>query len=180
MFETVPGQAIQDQFPAWQDDGFTKQSGLSVGGGHFLVTVWQDTVVSGLPVTVSEIGTSGEYRVQYTPPSEGIWVVEIKVNTNQDVWKSRAFVGASADLTSVKADLDRILSLLHYNSILDNQTYDSFDQLLKARLRRFETAANIPATPGGSETAGLKHEHEIEAEYSGNNRATSFTLKKVL
>jgi hypothetical protein len=83
-------------------------------------------------------------------------------------------------LTSVKADLDRILGLLHFNSIVDKQTYDANDQLLTARLRRFNTASNVPTIPGGNETFGLKHEYLIEAEYIGNNRSNLFTLKKVI
>jgi hypothetical protein len=179
MFEISPGQTIKDQISAFEDDGITKRSGL-IAPTDFEVTVWQDCVVSSLPVTISEIGVSGEYCVEYTPPSEGWWKVEIHILFSGDIMKSIAAVGVSADMTSIKADLSRILGLLHYNSILDNQTYDSDDQLLTARLRVFDTASNVPAIPGGSETFGLKHQYIIEAVYSATNQSNKYTLKKVL
>ena len=89
-------------------------------------------------------------------------------------------VNISSDLTVVKADLARVLGLLHLNSMLDNQTYDGQGQLISARLRVFDSETNVPATTGGSETVGLLHEYTIEAAWSGLNIATKFVLKKVL
>lgn len=179
MFLTVPGQLVVDRIPAFEDDGISKRSGL-VYPGDFTVTVWQDCDEIALPVVISEIDASGEYCLEYTPPSEGYWAVEVEINFSGDFYLSEASVGLSADLTGVKADLSRILGLLHYNAMVDNQTYDSDDQLLTARLRVFNSPSNVPPTPGGLADPNVIQEYAIQAEYTSTNRSRKYTLKKVL
>lgn len=76
------GQAVIDQFPVWADDGYTKVSGVT----DFDVTVWKDGVEVSATVTIAEIGTSGEYRVELTPNLTGIWMIEVFIPLNKDVW----------------------------------------------------------------------------------------------
>lgn len=83
-------------------------------------------------------------------------------------------------LVAMQADLARVLGLLHRNAILDKQEYDGQSQLTFARLRVFDSVANLPTTPGGNETVGLLHEYEIETEYDGLNIVRKFTLKQLL
>jgi hypothetical protein len=83
-------------------------------------------------------------------------------------------------LTLMQADLKRVLGLLHHNSMLDKQTYDGLGQLTSARLRVFDSAANVPSAPDGNETLGLLHEYDLASEWSGQNINTKFTLKRVL
>lgn len=85
-----------------------------------------------------------------------------------------------AVLAQMQADLARVLGMLHRNAILDMQTYDGQTQLTSARLRVFDSPANVPTTPGGNETIGLLHKYEINAAYSGLNVVTKFTLKQLL
>lgn len=82
MRTVIPGQELIDQFPVWDWDGHTKVSGHAV----FQVSLWKDSVMSLVPVTVAEIGTSGEYRVSFTPNSEGIWACEVINTYNWDSW----------------------------------------------------------------------------------------------
>jgi len=236
--EIKAGATAIDQFPAFEDDGYTKRSGLGVG--DFVKTVYRNGVVVADPVTITEIGGSGEYKVQFTPGTSGFYDVQIFILFNKDIWHaeyeslevptneqvrkldlgntlepgsvvagsfmdrlmnksaSKTYLPATdsleairdaldgmsssthADLVQIKADLSRVLGLLHRNSILDKQEYDPSGQLTFARLRVFDSPANVPDVPGGSEGAGLLHEYEIEAEYSGVNIVTKFTLKQVL
>lgn len=181
MFETVPGQVIRAQFSAFEDDGVTKRSGLSVAGGDFSVGVWRNGVVDALPVAIAEIGSSGEYLVQLTPATEGHWVADVTVAFSQDVFRLLAAVFASADTASILDRVDRVLGLLHMNAMVDNQAYDAFGQLTSARLRVFSAPGNVPAAPGGSEGAlnGLIHEYAIEAEYAGRNQLTNYNVRRV-
>ena len=90
------------------------------------------------------------------------------------------FDGSEHSLYNIGESFLRVLGLLHENSMLDNQQYDSNDQLTFARLRVFDSPANIPTTPGGSETTGLTQSYEVNAEYDGPNLARNFTMKRVL
>lgn len=180
MFTVTPGTTIYDQIPALEDDGTTKRSGLTLGGGDFVVTVYQDCVITALPVTITEIGGTGEYCIEYTPPSAGFWVVEIGVVFNGDCFKSSAAVGVAADISTVIENLNRALSLLHFNSIVDQQEYaDPNGQITKWRHRGFNSAGNVPATAGGNETTGKIFEHEFEAEYDGPNQPSKLRMTKI-
>lgn len=77
-------------------------------------------------------------------------------------------------------DVARVLGLLHYNSMLDKQQYDTQGQLTYARLRVFDDAASIPATPGGNETVGKIQEYEVRADYDGPGRVKSFKITEIL
>jgi len=176
-FTTVPLQTIIDNIPAFEDDGITKRSGLLPA--DFTVTVWKDGAVDPLSVAVAEIGSSGEYSVTYTPDTAGYWLVEVHVLFNGAFWGSSAQVGVAADYSTLLDRMDRVLGLLHMNSLVDNEVYDGSDQLLSARLRVFHDANNVPSTPGGNETAGLLHEYTITAAYTDINRADRYRMVKV-
>lgn len=242
--EVEVGSAVLDQFPAFENDGYSKRSGLSAG--DFSSIVFLNGAIVILPVTISEIGISGEYCVSFTPSTVGLYELQVLIDFNKQIWHaqyqsvvelthdlanearnqtnkidlapvvpSSAADGSLIDqlfnknssktyspatdsleaisdaltangaataalLAQMKADLSRVLGLLHRNAILDQQTYDSHGQLTSARLRVFDSPANVPSTPGGSETVGLLQQYSIAATYGGLNVVTKFTLKQVL
>lgn len=76
-------------------------------------------------------------------------------------------------------NVGRLMGLLHENSMVDNQTYDSNGQLLTARLRVFDSAANLPAAPGGNETTGLLFEYNVTAGYAGLGVLNEYKIARV-
>lgn len=90
------------------------------------------------------------------------------------------FDGMVDSLHFLNVGIGRVLGLLHQNAMVDNQVYDPNNQLTYARLRVFDDEANVPATPGGSETTGLLYEYNITAEYAGFGLVSNFNIKKVL
>ena len=172
--EVEPGSLVVDQFPVFDEDGYSKKAGLTQGAGDFTVTVWREAVPVPVPVVISEIVTTpGEYQIQWTPTLGviGRYEIQVLIDFNKDTWHGEYLTVPSND---------RILGLLHENAMVDNQTYDGLSQLLSGRLRVFDTAAHVPTAAGGSETLGLKYEYEIEAEYDGLNKLTKYVLKRVL
>jgi len=169
------GSVVIDQFPVFESDGYSKKSGLTLVGGDFVVSSWKDGYQTSVSLTIAEIaGTPGEYRVEWTTPFGvfGRYQIQIFINYNKQIWHGEYQLVSSSD--------DRIAGLLHENAIVDNQTYDSLSQLTSARVRVFDHAGNVPISPGGSETMGLKYEYQIEAEYDGLNKLTKYVLKRVL
>lgn len=75
---------VQSQFPIFQEDGFTRYSGIPPG--DFSIQVFKDNSESSEVATVSEIGTTGVYVVDFTPVSEGTWHVNVALDTTGDVW----------------------------------------------------------------------------------------------
>lgn len=67
------GEVLTAHFPLFEADDVTKKTGET----SFVVTTWRDGALDPQPATVTEIGTTGEYTVAYTPPSVGPWEVEV-------------------------------------------------------------------------------------------------------
>ena len=84
MRELTRNAAAVEQFPALEADGYTKRTGLTLPA-DFTVSVWLNGAVSALAPTVTEIGTSGEYRLDFTPTADGYLVVEVLVDFSKDL-----------------------------------------------------------------------------------------------
>lgn len=67
------GEELTAHFPLFENDGITKKSGVT----GFVTTTWRDGVLAPEVVTITEIGTSGEYTAAYTPPVVGPWELEV-------------------------------------------------------------------------------------------------------
>jgi len=183
---------IVDQFPAFEDDGFSKRSGLLAAA--FTATVFKDSVATAISVTITEIGTTGEYKTSFTPATVGFYELQVLIDFNKEIrFANYQVVPELTNPVSIEArdtvldiktstddievQLTAVLGLLHQNSMIDNYTFDANDQLLSARVRVFANAASVPSTPGGSETSIL--EFAVEATYSDLNKPSKYVLKKV-
>lgn len=182
--QIVTGTPVVDHFSAFESDGYTKRSGLTVGAGDFTVTAYQDAVIAPLTVTITEVGATGEYEVAFTPAADGFYSIQVLIDFSKEIWEGEYEVSPDAIADDVVPVLDQleqdmliVRALLHDNGMVDNQTYVD-GQLTSARLRMFDSAANVPTTPGGSETTGLLAEFLIESTYTAgfNNK---FTIKRI-
>ena len=86
------GALFIDQFPAWEADGVSKRSGLTVAGGDLSVIVWYNGAVSAVVPTITEIGSSGEYKLSFTPDAPGFWAAEVAIVFNLERWYTDADV----------------------------------------------------------------------------------------
>ena len=74
------------------------------------------------------------------------------------------------DINSFRTDIARILGLQHQNSIVDQTVHDSDRNLLSARLRVYDTAANVAAATAVSPSVyntGLLFQYQIVGSFSG-------------
>jgi len=76
-------------------------------------------------------------------------------------------------------NVGRVMGLLHENSMVDKQGYDTNGQLTSARIRVFDSAANLPAAPEGSETTGLLFEYTVTAGYAGLGVLNEYKIERV-
>lgn len=79
---------VVDQFPAFEGDGYTKRSGLLQGSGDFSVTAFKDAAEYAVSVTIEEIGTTGEYKVRWTPALSqlGLYHIQVLVDFSKEIW----------------------------------------------------------------------------------------------
>jgi hypothetical protein len=126
---------------------------------------------SGGHVTIDVSCSNGTLRIRgdmtYTDNSSGAVTID-----DQRTWRG--------DFDSTNVQIDRVLGLLHENSIVDNQAYDADDRLTSARLRVFDSAGNVPSSPGGSETTGLLFEYAVAAGYTVQGLLQEYKMEKVL
>lgn len=89
------------------------------------------------------------------------------------------FNPATDNLRTTAESALRALGLLHHNAMVDRQIFTADGQLSSARVRVFDSASAVPATPGGNETAGLLHEYAIDSTYQ-DGLVNQFSLRRVL
>lgn len=165
---------VVDQFSVFDFDGYTKVSGET----NFVTTVWLDSVENATSVTITEIGTSGEYNIQFTPNNLGFWKVEVKVDYNKDIYVFE-YTAVSGDTNDIYDGLIRVLGLSHENIFIDNTEFNSYSQLIAARVRLFDSKANCDAaTDGGSETTGLVGSYQLTSSWQSVNRFAIFKQTK--
>lgn len=159
------GTTIVDSFPGIDYDGFTRVTGLSA----FTTWVWRDGVVDSSVVTITEIGTTGEYKIELDAGASGLLKVQILVDYNKDLFEWNFDIreytedDLNTELAALQVRVDdlteivgRVLGLSQENIFIDSTTYDPNSQLLTSRVRIFDTKAHCEAaTDGGSETEGL-------------------------
>jgi hypothetical protein len=96
----ILGSVVTDHFPLYELDGTTKHSGITA----FTTVIWLNGVVSAVVGTVAEIGTSGEYKVSFTPTSAGLWSWETTNTYNDDVY------GGSCDVIAANVKFEMTAS----------------------------------------------------------------------
>ena len=219
------GDVVTDHFPVFEDDGFTKHPGLLAA--DFVTTIYRNSAISGIPATITEIGSSGEYAYSFTPNAPGDWDIQIHVLYNDDVLGdefeavddllidmapvtleqckkidlsatltpgsvvtgslmdrlmnksgAKTYNQATDSLEAARDELETIKALLHHNAILDRHVYVN-GLLASARLRMFDSSANVPLNPGGAETTGLVVEFRVDSTYDQYGLNNKYTLKKV-
>jgi len=76
------GSEVIDQFPVFDEDGYSKVSGVV----DFDPTIWKDGVEQAVTPTITEIDSSGEYKISFTPDAVGVWVAEVLIPLNKQIW----------------------------------------------------------------------------------------------
>lgn len=164
------GSTVIDQFPVFDVDGYTKRSGETV----FDSSVWKDGIEQSVPVTISEIGSSGEYKLSFIPTSNGYWKVEVLIDFNKEIWFAEYDVIVGS-IDAIYEMTRKVLGLSHENIFIDNTIYDPESQLLSARVRLFDTKAHCDlATDGGSETDGLIATYQLTTQWEAINQFKIF------
>ena len=104
-------EPVQDNFSAFENDGYTKRSGLT--GPDFTVAVYKDGAPLVLTVDITEIGSTGEYTVEFTPASDGFYSVQVLIDFSKDIWEGEYTSGETSDtlaelIAIVKSQCDKI------------------------------------------------------------------------
>jgi len=84
------GDIAVDNFPIFNSDGYTKKSGEIA----FTETLRKESIAQSVPVTISEIGSTGEYKVSFLPNSVGFWSLEVLIDYNKQIWYGEFQVGS--------------------------------------------------------------------------------------
>jgi len=168
---------IVDQFAIWERNGILKKSGLVQG--DFTVTIYQDGAIKGgHPFTITEIGSTGEYKLAFTPDAVGFWVAEVAYSALRQDWTGEYDVQV-ATIDDLRALMLIGNALEHDNAVVDqqqyNHTYQGRKYLTDARIRAYNSKVNAEAAG----TTGLIHQFTLHAEYTDDEQ-TLFRIVRVL
>lgn len=119
----------------------------------------------------------GLYGALYTPTSEGVYTIVYQMyldsgRTNPAMFQKQA---ESMDVSSHRQNIARILGLLHDNTVIDLQVYNSEGQLTSARIRAYDSSANAQIAG----TTGLLYTWTVTAMYNSNNQLTNYSVVRV-
>jgi hypothetical protein len=79
-----PYSDVYCHFSVFAPDGYTKVSGQV---GACSSNLWEDGAVSAVPVTLSEIGVSGEYYAKFTVGVSDLYHVEVTCTYDDNLWE---------------------------------------------------------------------------------------------
>lgn len=98
------GELVQIQFPCFDIDGITPLSGLiDTDFGKLLLL---DNSVSGVTMTITEVGATGRYVMTFTPSADGLWYAEVETPV-EDIFADQVEVGPPPDdwLTAIAIEV---------------------------------------------------------------------------
>jgi hypothetical protein len=140
--EVELGVPVIDQFPAFENDGYSKRSGLLTA--DFTPTVYRDTSIIALSVAIQEIAGSGEYRISFTPALSGLYEVQVLIDFNKQIWFAQyvAVAELTHDLAEQARDqADKIdLSVINPSTVVDGSLADQL--MNKDAARTFSAATD--------------------------------------
>lgn len=88
------GELVQVQFPCFDIDGITPLTGK--GDSDFGKLLIVDNVISGVTMTVAEVGSTGRYVMRFTPDVGGLWYAEVTTEV-EDIFADQVEVGPPPD-----------------------------------------------------------------------------------
>jgi hypothetical protein len=117
--------------------------------------------------------TEGLYGGLYTPTVEGVYTIVFQLYTDSGhTTPSMLSKGTETlDVSSYRTNIMRILGLVHENSVVDLNTYDTDGNLLSARVRTYNSAVNAAAALAASPSpyaTGLQFEYAVSASFSSS------------
>jgi len=113
----------------------------------------------------------GLYQIQHTPTTEGYFsvVYQLYSDIGRTIDAGYEHQGEALDVNSFRTNILKVLGLVHENTVVDMQVYDVDGNLLSARVRAYDSAANASAAASispASYVTGLRFTWNVGAEYS--------------
>lgn len=131
---------------------------------------------------------NGRYEGSWTPTTPGTYSVHFFVysdagHTVDNITYTREIEQIFATdygKDDLAAMILRVLGMVHENAFIDNTVHDIDGQLIAARVRIFDSKANVElATDGGAEVTGLIAVYEMSTVYESRGQMGSYRMKKV-
>jgi hypothetical protein len=143
---------------------------------HFTVADKNGNLISGIDTTAftvyvynpsnSEVSTvvtdgivelgNGNYKYLFTPNVIGTWYVAMTHPEYFPWGKTDDVQVFTSDISEVAANVQKTLGLVHHNFYIDQAIYDDYGNMSSARVRIYDSAANVGTNTGVIETYRLE------------------------
>lgn len=188
-FDGSSGAPLAGLTPTWASlrnvaDG-TDQSGSAPAISEIAGGMYKFTRPTGGGLGVMHLAGIIDFGASANPRYQPIDIRPEEAIDAVDLLGTPAGASVSADIAAVKAKTDfiptdfddmvaRMLGLMHENSVLDNTSFDSLNNMTAGRIRIYDSKANAQAAGA----TGLLATYSITATYVGGNLATYTVVKE--
>ena len=166
MIHGVKGQPVDEHFTVSDAQG-NLISGIDTTTG-FTAYVYDpndNNVTSSVSGFFTELG-DGNYKYTFTPNANGVWYVNV-TNPIYFPWgKNDDVYVDETDLSGVYEIVRKTLGLVHHNMQIDQATYDEFGNMIGARVRIYDDAANVGTNTGVIETYKIEADSEACGQFT--------------
>ena len=112
-----------------------------------------------------ELG-DGNYKYLFTPDSPGTWYV-VLIHPEYFPWGKTDDVQVfNSDIDDVYDNVIKTLGLVHHNMQIDDATYDEYGNMIAARVRIYDDAANVGTDTGVIETYRIEADSESCGQFT--------------
>ena len=165
MIHGVNGQPVDECFTV-SDAAGNLISGLDTTS--FTAYIYDpngNNVTGSVSPFFTELG-DGNYKLTFTPNQNGVWYVNV-VHPEYFPWgKNDDVYVDTADLSSVYEIVRKTLGLVHHNMMIDDATYDEHGNMIGARVRIYDDAANVGTNTGVIETYRIEADSEACGQFT--------------
>lgn len=165
MIHGVKDQAVDEHFTVSNSSG-NLISGIDTSA--FIVYVYDP---SGTDVTGSvsgfftELG-NGSYKYVFIPDSNGVWYVVVTHPVYFPWGKTDDIYIDTTDISGIYEIVRKTLGLVHHNFYIDQSVYDEHGNMISARVRIYDSAANVGTDTGVIETYMLTSDGEACGQFN--------------
>lgn len=165
MIHGVKDQPVKERFTVSDSSGNLISGIDTTAFTAYLYTPDGVEVAGTKSDSFNELG-DGNYEYVFTPDVNGIWYANVVEATYFPWGKNDDVYVDETDLSGVYEVVRKTLGLVHHNMQIDQAPYDEHGNMIGARVRIYDSAANIGTDTGVIETYMITADGEACGQFT--------------
>jgi len=165
MIHGVKDQPVKERFTVSDSNGNLISGIDTTAFTAYLYTPDGSDVAGTKADSFNELG-DGNYEYVFTPDENGVWYANVTHPTYFPWGKNDDIYVDESDLSGVYEIVRKTLGLVHHNMYIDDATYDEHGNMIGARVRIYDSAANVGTNTGVIETYRIEADSEACGQFT--------------